>query len=54
MVGRGTLSVPLELTKAENHAQLQSELEYNTQEQQVLESHVTIAKVIIASLMVIL
>ena len=46
---RGTLTVPLELTKPKNHTRLQEKVVLQAREKNVLQNDVTVDKVIIAS-----
>ena len=46
---KGSISVPVEWTSPENHSQLQAEVVNKAREEQLLGSHVTVTKVIVAS-----
>ena len=46
---RGSVLVPLELTQTHNHSKLQAEVLNKAQEGRVLDSHLTVVKVIVAS-----
>ena len=46
---KGTISVPVEWTSPDNHSQLETEAVYRARDEQLIGSHMTVTKVIVAA-----